>query len=176
MYARTKYMLPPPKSLTPTNILVVGVDPDGKHTAACVLSSGPSLRLTGGGTRRDGTPLCSVTGILAFLDALPRLPDLVIVETQPPNSPWSASVEGCRRARFHWEASSELRGVTYRGASPRAWQGLWSPSGKGREYRAPSDRRAATLGVSVANEDQAAALGVAAYGAHVLGWKIDWAP
>ena len=159
---------------------VIGVDPDGKHTAVCVLWSDGAVDLAGGGTRADGAPLCTCTGALATLRAVGL--DVVAgvyVETQNPHSPWSAAVEPCRRSRYMWEAACELTGATLRPTAPQAWQRvlatLAAPHKRTStlsDYGPLADALAAQLGAKLANGDQRAAFGLALFGAHSLGWDL----
>jgi hypothetical protein len=164
----------------PPRRAVIGVDPDGKHTAACVLWSDGAVDLLGGGTRADGAPLCTCTGALTTLrtvglDALAG----VYVETQNPHSPWSAAVEPCRRSRYLWEAACELTASTLRPTAPQAWQRVlakvaapYKQTSSLSDYGPLADALAALLGAKLANGDQRAAFGLALFGAHSLGWDL----
>lgn len=127
----------------PTYRTIVALDPDSTRTALARAdldgaSPGTAYKLRelrGGGA---GKPVAwgAVDGALDYLRQLEqegREPEdvLVIVETQPPDSPWSRSVEDLRRVRYHWDAACVLMGIRCEHVPPAAWEAEVVPEGRG---------------------------------------------
>jgi hypothetical protein len=189
---------------------VVGVDPDGSTTAVTVLRRRLGSRVyeidsvRGGGRQRDlrnerlGDVIGASVVLRGLVEAARELHESVsdsgdweadeyavalAIEAQTFNGPHSADVEGCRRARWHWdaaavavshEASSSAPGlirVTH--VQPRDWERVFvgDEGGGERAYRSRCEQ---LYPGRVRNGDQAASLGIAWWMAtHVLGASVD---
>lgn len=162
------------------------VDPDDRSTAIalCVLAADGYrvVELLGGGS--EVVPWGSVTGALPWLrgasERLPRGegPPTLVVEAQAGSGRHSEDVEGCRRARWHWDAAAELEGWARVHAHPADWESAFCPAGSvwreragtgsGAVKRAYQDR-AREIDPRASNEDRAAAVGLAWWYAASLG-------
>ncbi len=184
-------------------LVVIGVDPDSDHTAIAVLTREPSslafscATIDGGGRGRVASPWGDVLGAtaeigrwLAYAGKAKRAgaedPEgeptrdvgrvVVGVESQlASGGAHSSDVEGCRRARWHWDAACTTLAVRCLHVDPGAWQPRIGADGRPlaiegvkREYR----RLALALDPRATNEDRAAALGVAAYVVRLLGGEV----
>ena len=157
----------------------IGVDPDSAHTAVCVIVGGQIAEVIGGGSRASGRPLCTVTGALVLLERYPGA--VVAVERQTPRGLWSESCEGVALVHGIWVAACELARAPYTGVLPvqwiRPWLQLCEHTGqtRGSQKLYHSAAKARLPGVT-ANEDQAAALGIAAYLAQLRGKRLQLPP
>lgn len=157
----------------------IGIDPDSTNTAAAVIVSGEIAEIIGGGSRKSGAPLCTVTGALELLERYPGA--MVAVERQTPRGLWSESCEGVALVHGIWVAACELARVPYTGVLPvqwiRTWLELCEHTGRSESSQKPYHIAAkARLPGVAANEDQAAALGIAAYLAQLRGERLRLPP
>ena len=159
-----------------TTVQYIGVDPDGSHTAVCVLSADGVVELIGGGSRAEGRALCTVTGALELLGRYPGA--RVAVERQTPG-PWSRSCEALSIVHGVWVAACELARAPYTGVLPVQWMHRWNELAPLTEplrgSRKAYHQRAVQHCPWVANEDQAAALGITAWLAHLNGVRVPLA-
>jgi hypothetical protein len=164
------------------------VDPDDVQTAICFCCPTADgfrvVDLVGGGSARAGVAWGSVTGALTWLRAASEgrpadepAPTLV-VEAQAFVGAHSDAVEGCRRARWHWDAAAELAGWSRVHAFPADWQGAFVPAGSPWRIAAGEgpgaikrayQLRARELDPRAINEDRCAALGIAWWYARSIG-------
>lgn len=170
---------------------VLTVDPDDTQTALCFcLPTADGLRvvdLVGGGAAGVAVEWGTVTGALSWLRTaseqipagLPR-PTLV-VEAQTGTGAHGESVEGCRRARWHWDAAAELLGWTRVHVLPSVWQSSFVPEGSPWRTQAGEGAgsikrayqiRAHAIDTRATNEDRCAALGLAWWYASTLGVSL----
>jgi len=164
------------------------VDPDDTQTAICFCyPTADGFRvvdLVGGGAAQEGVAWGSVTGALSWLrgasedrptdEAAPTL----VVEAQAFVGAHSDAVEGCRRARWHWDAAAELVGWARVHVFPADWQGAFVPAGSPWRVEAGEGSgavkrayqlRAREMDPRATNEDRCAALGIAWWYARSIG-------
>lgn len=166
----------------------VAVDPDDTQTAICYcVPTADGFRindLAGGGTGRSGVAWGSISGALTWLRAasaeLPpnSVAPTLVVEAQTHAGAHSESVEGCRRARWHWDAAAELAGWGRVHVLPADWQSVFAPAGSTWRTRAGEGAgsvkrayqlRAREIDPRATNEDRCAALGIAWWYARSIG-------
>ncbi len=153
----------------------IGIDPDSTHTAVCVIDAGRVALLQGGGARHDGRALCTATGAGELLRAWPGA--RVAVERQT-RGLWTESCEGVALVHGIWKGACELSRAPYTGVLPTQWQAPWLRLAPVREGQGGSGKpyhRAARFHLPglAANEDQAAALGIAAWLAQLSGDPVS---
>ena len=177
-------------------LVVIGVDPDSDHTAIAVLTRDPSdlvfrvAEVDGGGRGAEPVPWGDVIGATAVLVSwlawasraagnatrLAATRVHVAVEAQlASGGAHSSDVEGCRRARWHWDAASTTLAVPCSHIDPGAWQPRVGADGRplaASEVKAEYRRRARELDTRASNEDRAAAVGLAVYQIGKLGGMV----
>jgi hypothetical protein len=166
-------------------LFVVGIDPDSTRTAFVVLGREPGdvafrvREVDGGGRGRVSVAWGDVRGATPLAvrwraESGGRL--VVGIEAQlASGGAHSSDVEGCRRARWHWDAACLLADVQAQHIDPGAWEPRVDtngrPLGPGEcktEYR----RQARAIDERLDNEDRAAGFGIARYLVKQLGGEV----
>ena len=150
-------------------MLILGVDPDSRCTALCLLrydghDTTPAEVLGGGSIVVKWS---TISGALEYLQSVrERFPDdelLVVIEMQAPKGVHSQDVESLRRVRYHWEAACELLGIECSFVAAKSWQSaVLLPGEVGKPAYMKRTRDLAGDHASLlTNEDRCAAFGIA---------------
>jgi hypothetical protein len=166
-------------------LLVVGVDPDSTRTAYVVLARPEDdvvfrvAEVDGGGRGKTAVAWGDVRGATTLAvrwraESGGRV--LVGIEAQlASGGAHSSDVEGCRRARWHWDAACLLADVQAQHIDPGAWEPRIHPDGRPLgpgERKAEYRRQALEFDERLNNEDRAAGFGIARYLVEQLGGEV----
>jgi hypothetical protein len=166
-------------------LLVVGVDPDSTRTAYVVLARPEDdivfrvAEVDGGWRGKTAVTWGDVKGATPLavrwrVESGGRL--VVGIEAQlASGGAHSSDVEGCRRARWHWDAACLLADVQAQHIDPGAWEPRTHPDGRPLrpgERKAEYKRQAREVDERLDNEDRAAGFGIARYLVRQLGGEV----